>query len=241
MAKKKKKNKKGSKINRKALMKNIVQVFTASPNQSFNYKQVSSQLFFEDKNLRKQVSDLLYELVDQGILSEERPGKFRLKAQSGNIIGTVDMNNDGNAYIISEEMDEDVFVPQRALNHALDGDKVQVYCLYNRKGRRVEGEVVEILERRKTQFVGIVEVLQNYAFLLPETKKMPYDLFIPLGKLNGATNGQKAIGRITSWPREVKNPFGEIVEVLGEPGAHETEMHAILAEFDLPYTFPKDV
>ena len=105
----------------------------------------------------------------------------------------------------------------------------------------VEGEVVEILERSRETFVGMVEVSRNYAFLIPDNRKMPFDIFIPLEKLNGAKNGQKAIARISEWPEKMKNPFGEITDVLGYPGENDTEMHAILAEFELPIHFPEDV
>ena len=119
---------------------------------------------------------------------------------------------------------------------------VKVYVYPARKRRNsYEGEVIQIIERARDSFVGIIEISKDFAFLLPDNRKMPYDLFIPLDKLNGAKNGEKAIARITDWPEKVKNPFGEVVEVLGQPGENETEMHSILAEFDLPYKFPEEV
>jgi ribonuclease R len=138
-------------------------------------------------------------------------------------------------------MDEDVFITASNLRTALHGDKVKVWLYARRKGQRPEGEVVEILERAKTTFVGTVEVMPNFAFLLPDNKNMPYDLFIPASKLNNAKQGMKAIARVVDWDPKSKNPVAEIVEVLGYPGEHETEIHAILAEFELPYAFSGEV
>jgi ribonuclease R len=151
------------------------------------------------------------------------------------------MTQFGYAFILSDAMEEDVFISRNNLNHALNGDYVKVYLYARRKGKRVEGEVVEIIERARKTFVGIVEISPHWAFLNPDSKEMPYDLFIPPDKLNGAVSGQKAIGRITEWPKGSKNPVGEIVEVLGEPGVHDVEMHAILAEFELPSKFTDEV
>jgi ribonuclease R len=141
----------------------------------------------------------------------------------------------------TETLKEDVFVSQNNLNHALDGDTVSVLVYAHRKSRAMEGEVVEILERARDTFVGTVEMSDRYAFLTPDSRQMPFDLFIPLDKLNGAVHGQKAIARLTEWPARAKNPFGEIIEILGNQGEHEAEMHAILAEYGLSYKFPEDV
>jgi ribonuclease R len=127
------------------------------------------------------------------------------------------------------------------LNHALHGDKVKVYLFAKRKKSRPEGEVVEIVERARTTFVGVIEMSKNFAFLVPSGKQIPFDIFIPIRSLKGAKNGQKAVAKIVEWPSGTKNPIGEVVEVLGFPGLHETEMHAILAEFELPYRFSKEV
>ncbi|MFC2138897.1 ribonuclease R, partial [Bacteroidota bacterium] len=183
---------------------------------------------------------ILLELVDKGNLTEIYTGKYKISSKAGHVIGKVDLTKAGYAYIISDDSEEDIFVSQRNLNHALDGDTVKVYCFARKKNLRPEGEVVEILHRKKSTFVGIVETSRNLAFLVPDTKAS-FDLFIPLEKLNGAKNGDKAIAKIIDWPKKAKNPFGEIIEVLGKPGEHEVEMHAILAEFGLPYKFSKEI
>jgi ribonuclease R len=151
------------------------------------------------------------------------------------------MTSHGSAYVITEELVNDVFIAQINLNHALHGDEVKVHLFARRKNRTMEGEVEEILKRARITFVGTVQISKNFAFLDPESKNMPYDIFIPLTKLKGALEGQKAIASITEWPDNAKNPIGEIVEVLGFPGDNEVEMHSILSEFQLPYKFPEQI
>lgn len=157
------------------------------------------------------------------------------------ISGTVDMTRMGYGFISTDDMEDDVFVSARNLNTALHGDKVKVWLYAKKKGARPEGEVVEIIERWRTTFVGTVEIMPNFAFLMPDNKNMPFDLFIPSSKLNGAKQGQKAVARVTDWNPKSKNPVAEIINVLGDPGLHSTEMHAILAEFELPYQFTEEV
>ena len=157
------------------------------------------------------------------------------------ITGTVDMTRMGYGFISSDDLEDDVFVAARNLNTALHGDKVKVWLYARRKGARPEGEVVEILERWRTSFVGTLELMPGFAFLMPDNKNMPFDIFIPNSALNGGKQGQKAVARIVEWKASSKNPVGEIINVLGEPGLHSTEMHAILAEFELPYTFTEEV
>jgi ribonuclease R len=147
----------------------------------------------------------------------------------------------GYGFISTDELEDDVFVSANNLHTALHGDTVKVMLFAKRKGARPEGEVVEIIERSRTTFVGTVELMPNFAFLLPDNKNMPFDLFIPLSKINGAKQGQKAVARVIDWDPKSKNPVAEIIDVLGYPGEHETEMHAILAEFELPYSFTEEV
>ena len=168
-------------------------------------------------------------------------GKYSVRASRGHITGTVDMTRMGYGFVVSDDIEEDVFVAARNLRTALHGDKVKVWLYARKKGSRPEGEVVEIIERWRTSFVGTVEIMPNFAFLIPDNKNMPFDLFIPSSKLNGAKQGQKAVARVIEWDSKSKNPVAEIINVLGEPGLHETEMHAILAEFELPYEFTADV
>lgn len=241
MVKKKKRKKSlGATFNKKNLKKAILTVFYENPQKTYNYKQITSALEVKDPEIRKLVTVVLDELAEDEKLEQVIRGKYKLKSRGGTICGRVELQPQGFAYIISEETDQPVLVSQRNLNHAMEGDKVKVYLYARRKKHQLEGEVSEIVERAKSTFVGVVERSRNFAFLIP-VGKVGFDLFIPLDKLQEAKDGQKAIGRITEWPAKARNPFGEIIEVLGDAGENETEMHAILAEYDLPIRFPENV
>jgi ribonuclease R len=240
---KNKKNKKSvptTNLNKKELKKLILDRCYDDPKRVLNYKKVASELGIQDPVLRQLVSVSLEELVDDGYLEQKQRGNFTLKERTGYIVGTIDMTQKGHAYLMSDETAEDIFIPAANLNRALNGDKVRVYLNAKRKKKQPEGEVVEIIERAKTNFVGTVSLSRNFAFLIPAGKNN-FDIFIPKEKLKGAKQGQKAVAKITEWPPQAKNPFGEIIDVLGDAGDNDTEMHAILAEFDLPYKFPEKV
>ncbi len=239
--KKKKGKKKGEELNKQILINLIIGFFTSNPNKIYNYKQIAKQFDIKDVATRGLITAILYELRDNGTLVETARGKFKLIQQGGYITGKVQLTMRGAGFIISEESDEDIFVTQSNLNHALNGDTVKVFLYAKKRGKQPEGEVVEIVERANQNIVGIVEVSKSFAFMTANSKQMPYDVFIPLPKLNGAKNGDKIAVKITDWPEKYRNPFGEVVAVLGKPGENETEMHAILAEFDLPYYFDKKV
>ncbi|MEZ5011809.1 MAG: RNB domain-containing ribonuclease, partial [Bacteroidales bacterium] len=190
---------------------------------------------------RAMITNILNELKGTGYLKEVQKGRFRLKQKGAFVTGKVDMTRMGYGFIITDDIEDDVFVSGRSLNTALHGDVVKVRLLLGRKGNRPEGEVVEIIERARETFVGTIELMPHFAFLIPDTKGMPFDLFIPLDKLKGAKQGEKAVARIIDWDKRQKNPVAEIVDVLGMPGEHETEIHAILAEFELPSKFTDEV
>ncbi len=240
MANKKKKNKSKAKLKGR-LKEEVLDFFTRHPTKSYNYKQVSSQLNIKNKHKRRLVMDTLAELESKNYLDEVKKGKYQIKLKTSLLEGSVEFTAEGVGYLISDEIDQEVFILGRNLHHALPGDRVRVRLYAQHRNRALEGEVIEILKRAKTRFVGTVSRSKNFAFLVTTSRRVPYDIFIPLKKLNDAKNGQKAIARITDWPEKVNNPFGEIVEVLGDPGDNEVEMHAILAEFDLPYDFPESV
>lgn len=240
MAKKQKAKKKNEGFNKNMLMKSIMGIFTSNPSQSLNYKQIAKHLGAKDSTSKRLINEVLYELAEQDALREVYPGKFMVKMLSAALEGVVEMERDGNAYVITDD-NQEVFVPDYNLNHALHGDRVKVALSPKRRRKRMEAEVIEVVERAKRTFVGRIEVEKNYAFVITDNKLMPYDLFIPKDAQNKAKNGQKVIARITDWPKHTKNPMGEVVEVIGNPGEHEVEMHAILAEFELPYHFPEEL
>jgi len=243
MGSKKKKYRKFGKsviFNKKKFKNVILSLLYEEPGKTINYKQISAWLGIKDTKTRSLVNIALAELKDDEYLEQVSRGRYKLKAKTALVIGIVELQPQGFAYINSDEVDRPVLVSSRNLNHAMDGDKVRVHLYARRKKHDLEGEVVEILERAKTHFVGVVEVSRNYAFLIP-TGKVGFDIFIPLENLKGARDGQKAIAEIIEWPAKARNPVGRISEVLGDAGNNDAEMHAILAEYGLPAKFPGNV
>jgi ribonuclease R len=241
MSSKGKKKKKRGSLSKESVTEKIITILSKSPHQGFNYKQIAKRLNIDGPSEKQMISEILREMTKKGTVKEVYRGKYSIRLSRGYITGTVDMTRMGYGFVVSDEMEEDIFVTAKNLRTALHGDKVKVRLYARKKGSRPEGEVVEIIERWRTSFVGTVEVMPNFAFLIPDNKNMPFDLFIPSSKLNGAKQGQKAVAKVIEWDSRSKNPVAEIIKVLGEPGLHETEMHAILAEFELPYEFSKDV
>ncbi|HJX70521.1 MAG TPA: ribonuclease R [Bacteroidales bacterium] len=222
------------------MTKSIIEIFRDNPPKSFNYKQLARQLLITDYTEKRIIYEVLQNLKNSGHIQEIYTGKYKLKSRGANIIGKVEISASGYGYVVSDSVPEPVFISQNNLHHALNDDIVKIYLFATKKSRGPEGEVTEIIKRARDTFVGVVEVSSRFAFLSPDTRQMPYDIFIPVEKLKGARDGQKAIARIVEWPKHAKNPFGEIIEVLGNQGDNETEMHAILAEFGLPYRFSKE-
>jgi len=236
-----KRKKAESRYNKQSLMEQVMEVFAKSPAKTLNYKQIASSLEIKDMGIKRLIVSILYDLVALDQLSEISTGKYKLKAKMGTIEGVVDMTSRGAAYIVSEEIEEDIFISPANTNRALHGDIVKVFLFARKKSKQPEGEIVEVIKRKKTSFVGVIQISKNFAFLVPIGRNMPHDIFIPLAQLNGAKGGDKAIAQITEWPKKAKNPIGRITDVLGRPGDNDTEMHAILAEFDLPFKFPEHV
>lgn len=244
MVKKKKnklrKKKRTGTFNKKKLKSAILSLLYEDPGKTVNYRQISGMLGIKDQETRKLINVVLIELADDGTLNQISRGKYKLKAKTGTATGIVEMQKQGFAFVNSEELDAPVIISSGNLKHAMQGDKVRIHVFAQRKKHDTEGEVTEILERAKSVFVGKVQVSRNFAFLLP-TGKVGFDIFIPKEKLNGAKDGQKAIAEISDWPANARNPIGKILEVLGDTGDNDAEMHAILAEFELPHIFPANV
>lgn len=154
--------------------------------------------------------------------------------------GRISANSSGSAYLTSIELPKDIYIHKNNTNHALHLDSVKVRVI-DGIGRALEGEVIEIIQRFKEEYVGVVQISPRYAFFIPDSHKLSIDFYIPLDKLMGAEDGQKVIAKITNWSEAAKNPNGEIVKILGNAGEHETEIHSILEEYGLPYDFEHDV
>ena len=231
------------------LVNDILKVFANNPSQSFNYKQVSGRLSISDKGNKQLLNTLLSDLTGRGSLIEVKKGKYQINSAlvkfhssaKSFITGIVDMKSTGKAYIIPEDGGEDVLITPNNTNRALNGDKVKIFIFPKRKGRKTEGEVVEIIKRAKTRFVGILQVSGKFAFLVPDNTSMAVDIFIPGENLNGAKDGEKVLAEILEWPENAKNPFGNIIHILGKPGDNNVEMNSILAEFGFPLSFSKEV
>ena len=238
-----KKNRETSPNMRKnAVVTAIVNLFAEVPNKLLNYKQLSHALGMRTDAQKQLVVEALNTLLEQGQLEQVSYGKFRLNLRQNYVTGTLDRQSVAKkTYLIPDDGGEPIFIAERSMGCALNGDKVKVLLYPRRKNRDEEGEVVEVLERAKTEFVGILEVKPNFAFLNVDRKQLVHDIFIPRDKLNGGKDGQKCIGRIVEWEDKAKNPIGEIIDVLGDVGDNNTEMHAILAEFGLPYKYPEAV
>jgi len=220
----------------------VLDVFEQNGNQSLNYKQVSAKLNIREPESKAVILEILKDEAFKQTLKEVSPGSFKLVELKTFVEGKVDLTNDGSAFIITDdEFESDIFVAPRKLRNALNGDWVKVYVYAKSKGKRKEGEVIEIIKRNKMEFTGIVKLSERFAFFIPDDRKMMHDIFIPLPDLNNARNGEKAVAEITDWPPEAKNPIGRIKHVLGKQGENDTEMNAILAEYGFPLSFPKEV
>lgn len=235
-----KNQKSGNRMNINELMQQIVALFNAEPQKQYNYKQVAHQLGLKLSAQKQKVYEVLTTMAQQEFLIETTPGRFKKRDRGTRVTGTFERRNNGKNQIVTDE-GEEIFVAERNSMHALNGDKVEVYVFARRRHAEPEGEVTQIIERADNTFVGTLNIEKQYAFLITDSKTLANDIFIPKNKLRGAKDGEIAVVRITEWPEHSKNPIGEVVDVLGEVGNNDAEMHAILAEFGLPYRYPEAV
>ncbi|MFB5946642.1 ribonuclease R [Albibacterium profundi] len=219
----------------------VTDVLRTAGNQALNYKQVSGKLNITDQESRLGIQDILKEGTRSGRFKEVSKGKYILKELRTIVVGRVDMTSDGSAYIVTEEFDEDIYVPPRKVRNALNGDIVKIHAYESKREGKKEGEVIEILERSRTNFTGVLKVSPRFAFLITDDRKMLHDIFVPLEDLNGAKDNEKVVVSITDWPPGSKNPVGKVEHVLGFQGENDAEMNAILADFGFPLSFPKNV
>ncbi|MDN4166033.1 ribonuclease R [Cytophagales bacterium LB-30] len=224
------------------LEQQVLRMFNSQPGQSFSIKGVIKKLGVRDKHSKDSIPRILFDLEDTEKIVRLSNGHFTSTKESAYAEGVVDFVNSRFAYIIVAGMDIDTVVTAENLNNALDGDrvKVKIFGTY-RKTKHPEGEVVEILQRARTEFVGKIELSPNYAFVVADNKKMHQDIFVNLKDTLGAENHDKVVVSITRWPDATRNPEGKVVRVLGKAGEHNAEIHSIMAEFGLPFDFPETV
>ena len=235
-----KKNKKDRKhANYSDIKKLIQEILNDQKNKKISHRQIIKKLGVHDKKTKNTIKSILTELSK----NKPKDQKYTSAVVSGKeIIGKVDFVNPRFAYVISEALEEDVMVKSENLKFALDDDTVRVQIFQSKsKSGRIEGKVIEITNRFRKEFVGRVEISSNYAFVVPDFKKMHYDIFVPSSNLNKAIHDDKVIVEITKWPSHNKSPEGKVINVLGKSGENEAEIHSIMAEFGLPFEFPDNV
>lgn len=216
--------------------------YIANPSaKTFNYKQVAAAIGVDAPQQLRSVAMYLAEKAYDGDLIEVAPGKYKTPSHSITAVGTfVRLRNGKNSVIIDDD-DEAIFVAERNSMHALNGDRVNVTIAARVKGREPEAIVNEIIEKKDQTFIGTLRVDKHMAALIPDSKYLATDIIIPRARLKGGQTGDKAVARITDWPSDANNPRGEIIDILGKAGENDTEIHAILAEFGLPYKYPESV
>ena len=240
MAKNKEK-KAGKRMKKKDLVNILMNFFHSKPTEALSLKFIFSELKMTTHPLKMLCIDILNELKDGDYITEVDKNKFRLNDHGKELTGTFQRKSNGKNSFIPDEGGDPIFIAERNSAHAMNNDKVKIVFYAKRKNHDAEGEVVEILERANDTFVGTLEVANSYAFLVTENRTLANDIFIPKEKLKGGKTGDKAVVKIVEWPDKAKNPIGQVIDILGKAGDNTTEMHAILAEFGLPYVYPEAV
>ena len=240
MAKKKEK-KAGKRMKKKELSKAVLDFFHAKQDEVISLKYIFSELKLTTHPLKMLCMDILSDLLADDYITEVDKNKYKLNNHGIEMTGTFQRKSNGKNSFIPEGGGDPIFVAERNSAHAMNNDKVRIAFYAKRRGCEAEGEVIEILQRANDTFVGTLEVEKSYAFLVKENRTLANDIFIPKDKLKGGKTGDKAVVKVTEWPDKAKNPIGQVLDILGKAGDNTTEMHAILAEFGLPYVYPQSV
>lgn len=223
------------------LSKTIIDILRKNPDKTYNYKQIASKLEVNDANSRNQIIKKLAQLAAKKQIEETERGKFKIDSSRDYYTGILDVTSKGYGYVMVEELADDVFIPNKDLNSAFNGDTVEIYVYNRRRKKRAEGEVINIIKRKRDQFVGILQLKKDFGFVVVNEPSMYTDFFISASKLNGANDGDKVVVELKEWPEKADSPIGNIIRVLGVPGEHQTEIHSILAQYGLPHEFPEEV
>lgn len=235
---KKKNNNKASTAN---LSCSILNIFRKDTGKTLNHKQIAAKLGVDDANSRNNIIKTLAQLAAKKNIEEVERGKFRLLKNDDYYTGILDMTAKGSGYVLITDLENDVYIPASQINKAFDGDEVQIYVYRRRRNQKPEGEVTGIINRKRTEFVGILELQENFGFVKVQDPKVYTDFFVQKNKIGEAKDGDVVVVELEDWPEKADSPFGTVKKVLGKPGEHHTEIHAILAQYGLPHNFPKEV
>ena len=241
MAKGKKRKTSNTKISN--LTHTILGIFKKDRTQIYNYKQIAAKLGVNDASSRNQIIKTLAKLAAKEEIEQVDRGKFKAVVNTQYHTGILDMSARGSGYIITDDFEYDIFIASNNINKALDGDEVEFYVYKRPKRGKVEGEITRIIKRNKSEYVGVIQMQKNnnYAFVVADSTKMYKDIFVPINKTLKAEDGDKVLVKLEDWPEKADSPYGKVLKILGKPGEHNTEIHAILAEYGLPHEFPYDV
>ena len=237
----KKEKKAGKRMNKKQLTELLMALFQQHPTDELPQKYIFDSLRLTTHPLKMLCMEIIYDFIEDDFIKESSKHRYKLNNRGIEMTGTFHRKKNGKNTFIPDDGGDPIFIAERNSAHAMDGDKVKVSFFAKRKHHMIEAEVVEILERSNDTFVGRLSVSKQYAFLLTESSRLANDIFILKDKLKGGKDGDKAVVKVTEWPAEFKNPIGEVIDILGPTGDNNAEMHAILAEFGLPYVYPKKV
>lgn len=243
MSKNKAPHKKDKRKTKSDITNSVVNFFNKNASESFGIKQVAEKLGFKKPAEKQLISNILYDLQEDDFIIETGKGKYKSNNRGIFVEGIFERRSNGKNFFVPDGEGESthIFIAERNSAHAMNGDRVKIQMLAKRKGRDPEGEVLEILERKQTTFVGTLDVQKQFAFLVMDSKILANDIFIPKENLKGGNDGDKALVEIVEWPQKAKNPIGKVIDILGKAGENNTEMNAILAEFGLPYKYPEKV
>jgi ribonuclease R len=230
-----------TKPKKKDLTNSIINFLTENNDKQFNHKQIAAALNVRGEEGRRVLVKVLDKLRDEDMLLETSRGRYRINNRGLMLDGRFERRSNGKNFFVPDDDTNNIYIPERNSKHAMNGDRVRVQLLAKRKRAETEGAVVEILEHTQSRFVGVLDVQKHYAFLVMDSKYLSNDIFIPNEDINGAKNGDKVVVEIVEWPEKANNPVGKVIDILGKPGQNDTEMHAILAQYDLPYKYPEAV
>lgn len=239
MHRKKKRRKNNNNISN--LTNTILNILKKDRNNSFNYKQIASKLGLNDTSSRNRIIKKLQQLKSKKEIEEVKRGKFKAIITTEYHTGILDLTSKGSGYVVCNDFNDDIFIASNNINKALQNDEVELYVYKRKKRGKLEGEITQVIKRARTDFVGVIQIHNSYAFVITDGKKMHKDIFVPINKILKAKDGDKVLVKLEDWPEKADSPYGKVTKILGRPGEHDTEIHSILAEYGLPYEFPQEV